>query len=291
MRKSVIAAWMLLTLAGLVPVAFAQTPEPRTFCRFVPERSDDFAWENDLVAFRVYGPALRSGAEDSGIDCWLKRVKYPIIDKWYREALEDEKSYHKDHGEGYDPYHVGSSAGCGGTALWFDGKRVSLETFTKYEVVECKPEQSKFKLTYEREIDGVLYGEERTISIELGKRLFEVRSVFTKDGKIAAELPVCIGVATHDGKATVHSDSAKGWIACWETIKESGLGTAAMMDPQRIKEIKEVKGAEKDAGHVFLITNTDNEGAVSFKAGYGWETAGEIKTSQDWLQYLNQQCE
>lgn len=26
-------------------------------CRFVPERMDDFAFENDKVAFRIYGPA------------------------------------------------------------------------------------------------------------------------------------------------------------------------------------------------------------------------------------------
>lgn len=281
----------VLILAGLVPAAFAESPESRTYCRFVPERSDDFAWENDLIAFRAYGPSLRERAEDSGIDCWLKRVNYPIIDKWYRQALQDKKTYHKDHGEGYDPYHVGSSAGCGGTALWIDEKRVPLETFTKYEVIECKPELSRFKLTYERDIDGVLYGEVRTISIEMGTRLFDVRSVFTKDGEIAADLPVCVGVTTHDGKATAYSNAAKGWIACWETIEKSGLGTAAMMDPQRIEEVKEVKDAEKDAGHIFLISKTDNEGAIRFKAGYGWEKAGKIKTSKDWLQYLNQQSE
>ena len=44
----------------------------------MPERLDDFAWENDLVAFRAYGSAIRrtKGPEDSGIDCWLKRVRY-----------------------------------------------------------------------------------------------------------------------------------------------------------------------------------------------------------------------
>ena len=30
--------------------------EAMAFGRFVPEREDDFAWENDKVAFRVYGP-------------------------------------------------------------------------------------------------------------------------------------------------------------------------------------------------------------------------------------------
>ncbi len=45
--------------------------------RFVPERMDDFAFENDKVAFRVYGPALKNSQENNGTDCWLKRVDYP----------------------------------------------------------------------------------------------------------------------------------------------------------------------------------------------------------------------
>lgn len=28
----------------------------KTFGRYVPERSDDYAWENNLIAYRVYGP-------------------------------------------------------------------------------------------------------------------------------------------------------------------------------------------------------------------------------------------
>ena len=66
--------------------------------------------------------------EDSGFDAWLKRVDYPIINKWYKENTQG-KSYHKDHGEGYDPYKVGSSRGCGGLALWIDGKMVSSNVF------------------------------------------------------------------------------------------------------------------------------------------------------------------
>jgi len=34
----------------------------------VPERMDDLAWENDKVAHRIYGPAVRASLESSGID-------------------------------------------------------------------------------------------------------------------------------------------------------------------------------------------------------------------------------
>jgi hypothetical protein len=264
----------------------AVAEKAETFCRHVPERLDDFAWENDKIAFRVYGPKLRKGTENSGIDCWLKRVEYPIIDKWYGQM--ETKSYHTDWGEGFDPYHVGSSAGCGGTGIWLDGKREPLETYTKQEVIECSPERSQFKLSYEHEINGVKYGEQKTITIELGKRLFEVRSVFTKNGKIAPLLPVCIGLTTHDGKAQPSSNNKKGWIACWEKIADSELGTAVVVDPKLIEEIKTVKSNTNDQSHILIVLQTDSEGAVSYKAGYGWTKAGEISSLNDWKLYLNE---
>ena len=258
---------------------------PATFCRVVPERAGDFAWENDKIAFRVYGPHLRKGGENNGIDCWLKRVDYPIINRWYGQMKT--KSYHKDWGEGHDPYHVGSTAGCGGTGIWLNGKREGLETYTKQEVIECTQARSQFKLTYEREINGVKYGEEKTITIELGNRLFRADCVFTKDGQPAADLPICIGLTTHNGHAKTTSDKKNGWIACWEKIAGSYVATGALIDPALVDEIKEVKVKQKDGSHIFLISKTDASGRLSYQAGYGWAKAGEITTQQAWENYLN----
>lgn len=52
--------------------------EITTYCRFVPERKDDFAWENDKVAFRMYGPALEYETITCGIDVWVKCVSTPV---------------------------------------------------------------------------------------------------------------------------------------------------------------------------------------------------------------------
>ena len=76
--------------------------------RYVPERLDDFAWENDKVAHRTYGPALGAPAEPgsgkevlvtSGLDIWFKRVDYPVVDRWYNKGHDH---YHHDEGEGMD---------------------------------------------------------------------------------------------------------------------------------------------------------------------------------------------
>ena len=102
-------------------------PEVIEYCysRIVPTRNDDYTWENDKVAFRTYGPAAQAlveqgkkgGLISSGIDCWLKKDSYPIINKWYKASEEQGISYHEDHGEGLDNYHVGISRGAGGLTV------------------------------------------------------------------------------------------------------------------------------------------------------------------------------
>jgi hypothetical protein len=86
------ARFIVELAAGPVP-PFAT----KTFARHVPERLDDFAWENDRLAHRIYGPGLdtpaagRSRMISSGIDVWTKRVRYPIVDRWY---LKGHDAYH-----------------------------------------------------------------------------------------------------------------------------------------------------------------------------------------------------
>ena len=276
---------MLLVGLGLIGGVCQAEPKPQTYCRFVPERKDDFAWENDKVAFRAYGPALRSGVEDSGIDCWFKRVDYPIIDKWYKNAAAG-KPYHTDYGEGNDAYHVGSSRGCGGLGLWIDEKLVISDTFIEWRIIRCEPAESVFVLTYEYKVGADTYKEEKQITIKMGDQLFKAESTFWKNGELAVGLPVAIGITTHDGKAVASKDVSKGWMACWETIEEYGAGTGVVMDPKAIQEFRLIESPNKDESHALFITRADAKGKVTYFAGYGWAKAGEIKTSEDWNNYL-----
>src|SRR5690606_23752079 len=56
-----ILLYVLVPASGKLVLAVERsTPTPiapRTYGRYVPERYDDFAWENDVVAFRMYGKA------------------------------------------------------------------------------------------------------------------------------------------------------------------------------------------------------------------------------------------
>ncbi len=257
----------------------------KAYGRFVPERRDDFAWENDKVAFRVYGPAAPLKGHSSGVDAWFKKVDYSIIDKWYAQHLLGI-SYHVDHGEGYDPYHTGISRGVGATAVWIDGQPYAAHSYKTYKINENNGESVSFTLQYEWMTPIGIVKEMKTISLPLGSQLFDVNSVFTLDGN-PAELPIAIGVATHDGKAQTFYDLANGHISAWETIDNYGVGTGALIDPSKLEGIKDIKSDVKDESHIWMFTTTDADGSLNYRAGFAWEGAGDITNQQAWDAYLD----
>ena len=89
----------------------------RAYGRFVQERCDDFCWENDRIALRIYGKTLETCVlyplTSSTVDIWSKSTSRMVINDWY---MVD--NYHGDTGEGGDFYSAGLSRGCGGNGLW-----------------------------------------------------------------------------------------------------------------------------------------------------------------------------
>ncbi|MEZ4905252.1 MAG: DUF4861 family protein [Spirosomataceae bacterium] len=82
----------------------------KTYGRYVPERKDDFAWENDKIAFRMYGKALEATPKEMayGIDVWVKSTSRMVLNERYKRG-----KYHDDLGDGMDYYHVGYTLGAG----------------------------------------------------------------------------------------------------------------------------------------------------------------------------------
>ncbi len=175
-----------------------------TFARFVPERKDDFAWENDRTAYRAYGPALWDGGPGktatvgNGIDAFGKNDRQPIVNRIFKE-----KNYHSPTlGYAMDGYKVGTGPGCGGSAVVKDGKYEQAITFEKWTLLENGPIRSVFALMYAT-------GEVRYFTIDLGSNFYEVISVFP------AEVTPAAGVSYRpvDGKAF---SSGEGFMAVWE---------------------------------------------------------------------------
>lgn len=263
--------------------------ELSTYSRFVPERTDDYAWENDLVAFRTYGPEAQRMAEagekagtlSSGLDCWLKRVNYPVIDKWYKKNAEGG-SYHKDDGEGYDPYHVGISRGCGGIGVWKNDSLYVSRNFVAWKKIADGPVRNIFELTYAPwQADGISINETKRITIDLGNQLYKVEDMINASGSLPN---VTIGITLHDAKGRTHADTVKGTFSYWEPIDDSEIGTGVVVDPSQIIGHSDYRTRKKDLSQLYIMTKPENK--VIYYTGFAWKKAGLIQSESEWNDYL-----
>ena len=262
-----------------------------TYSRIVPERTDDYTWENDRVAFRTYGPEAErlvvagepGGTLSSGIDAWFKRVEYPIIDKWYAANDKEPGYYHIDHGEGYDPYHVGASRGIGGTGVWMQDSIYVSRNFISYKRIATGPIRTVFELSYAPyEVKGQQIQETKLISLDLGSNLSRFEVSFNSD----QELPnAVVGITLHDQKGEVTSAPEQGWVRYWEPMDGSELGLGLVMDPEVIQEVKERRTSTPDQSHILILANPKEE-KLTYYAGFGWKKSGQFNSVEEWDQYL-----
>ncbi|NLP10538.1 glycoside hydrolase family 88 protein [bacterium] len=264
-------------------LAMTSTPPGRSsgrlYGRFVPERKDDFAWENDRIAFRMYGPALEAEMISSGIDVWTKRVPYPIIDKWYAAG---DASYHRDSGEGLDFYNVGSSRGCGGTGIW-DGQSLHVSrNFKSYRCIAGGPIRLVFELRYDPwTIAGDTISEVKRISLDAGHQFNRIESIYQS----TRSLPISFaaGVAKHpDWQAAVAFSREHGWLSRWESRDDFGaLGCAVILDPNALVDFY-----EQDMNHLIVGKATPAQ-AVRYYAGAGWDRSGYFNHREEWEAYVD----
>lgn len=258
-----------------------QTFIAKVFARFVPERMDDFAWENDRVAFRMYGPALQATGEiSSGIDVWSKRTTNLIIDKWYSP---DYENYHEDLGEGGDFYKVGPSRGCGGIAIW-DGKDMYVsQNFVSYDVIANGPIRAIFELTYASwEAEGKSISEVKRISLDAGSNLNKIESIFSSQD-ISEPFECALGIVKRSTPSEVHSDMESGILRYWQQNEDDygNTGCGIIVNPQIINSIVETKD------HHLIIVKADIEKPVIYYAGACWDKSTGFENVKNWDDYLD----
>ncbi|GJI96389.1 DUF4861 domain-containing protein [Duganella caerulea] len=213
----------------------------RAFARYVPERLDDFAWENDRIAHRTYGQALAapdtqgSGKEvlvTSGLDIWFKRVRYPIVDRWYNKGHDH---YHKDEGEGLDMYGVGTTRGAGGTGIW-DGKQLyTSRNYAKWKVIANGPIRAVFELSYDAwDAAGARVSEVKRFTVDAGHDFDQIDSTFSFSGP--ASLTAAIGLnktpayAPQEPKVAATPLPAARALTQWVTQRSAGdFGVAIVL--------------------------------------------------------------
>jgi hypothetical protein len=253
--------------------------EPLVYGRLVPERKDDFTWENNLTAFRVYGPALKATGEISnGMDFWAKRTESLIIDKWYRDDLAGVASYHEDHGEGLDFYKVGRTLGLGMTAPVHNDTLCLGDNFVTTEIIDNGPLRLTFRLTYEPYAVGEkMVTETRIISLDAYSLFNKVTHIFDTD---LERLNVATGIVTDESVEPVTFGDTNGIIA-YETPGNEASGTiyTAVIQPKGFEAIQLFDG------HFVGLNNITPGSSYTSYVGGGWSKAGFDNFDQ-WVSFL-----
>jgi hypothetical protein len=249
---------------------------PKTYVTFA--RGKDIAWENDRIAYRVFGSAVRDKV-GSGIDIWTKSVDDPILDKWY-ELDKLGQNYHIDRGEGCDFYDMGKKRGCGALAVWIDGKPYPSETFDSYRIIKNQNDEIIFSLNYNTwNVPDLKIAEEKIVEMGMGTNLFKVTSTINcnKEG----ELTIGIGLATF-GKPEIVRDKMRGLLSVWEPMgdQHGSLGTAVLIKPKDIAGFASLNGEE------FILLQVKTNTPFTYYSGAGWDKSKFFENKDDWQEYL-----
>lgn len=301
----------------------AGTPEafPVKACgKYYPERVDDVAWENDLVAFRTYGPALQASGERAfGYDIWTKyNTTEPVVEARYAGELNPETlakiaelrkadpkaaqelyrsvSYHVDHGNGLDCYKVGPTLGGGTAALMVGDTIVYPFCYATQEILDNGPLRFTVKLVYNpltvREDSNVV--ETRMISLDAGSHLNKTAVSYSN---LSSVTPVAVGIVLHEPDGAVTADAANGYITYVDPTdnvnNNNGKIFVGAAFPATVKEAgttlfsdrerEELRGGAD--GHALAITDYEPGSEFTYYWGSAWDKA-DIKSAADWNTYM-----
>jgi hypothetical protein len=265
-----------------------------TYSRLVPERADDYAWENDKIAFRVYGPkgqkealeGVKGSTLSSGVDIWLKRTDKPVINKWYKGYLTDPMYYHKDtRGEGYDPYQVGDSRGTGGIGILVNEKLQVSQNFVSSKTISEGPLRTVFELTYNPWSEfGVK--ETKRISLDLGSNFSKFESNFQAEKQVPN---YTIGITLHKNEGEIKLNDKSGYYLHWEKIDDAFVGEGVVVDPEIVEKSVAFTSGIPNQSNLLVVTKPQNK--LTYYAGFAWQKSGQIQTQKDWEALLQKQSQ
>ena len=285
--------------------------------RQYPERADDMAWENDLVAFRAYGPALQArGERGFGYDLFTKyNTTEPVLEEMYAKELDPESwkkvnelrktdpkaadelvstfSYHVDHGYGMDCYAVGPTLGAGVAALMVDDAIVYPWCYKDYEILDNGPLRFTVKLVFNPMTvkDDSTVVETRVITLDAGQHLNRTAVSYTN---LKETTPVVTGIVLHEPDGAVVADAQGGYMTYVDPTTGPGNGKIFMgaAFPADVKEAKTVlfpaeekKMRNNADGHVLAVSDYEPGSEYVYYWGFAWDKA-DIKTADAWNQYM-----
>lgn len=308
--------------AGGTATYTIQTGTPEAFdvkaCgRCYPERMDDMAWENDLVAFRAYGPALQAkGERGFGYDLFTKyNTTEPMLEVMYAKELDKEtlakiaelkktdpkaaaelsreRSYHIDHGYGMDCYAVGPTLGAGVAALMVNDTIIYPWCYKNQEILDNGPLRFTVKLEFTPltvKGDSTVV-ETRLITLDAGSHL---NKTVVSYSNLKETLPIVAGIVLHEPDGAVVADAANGYITYVDptTGPDNGKIFMGAAVPAVVKDAKTVLFSEKEKkernnadGHVLAVSDYEPGSEYVYYWGFAWDKA-DIKTADAWNRYM-----
>lgn len=308
--------------AGGTATYTIQTGTPEAFdvkaCgRCYPERMDDMAWENDLVAFRAYGPALQAkGERGFGYDLFTKyNTTEPMLEAMYAKELDKEtlakiaelkktdpkaaaelsheRSYHIDHGYGMDCYAVGPTLGAGVAALMVNDTIIYPWCYKNQEILDNGPLRFTVKLEFTPltvKGDSTVV-ETRLITLDAGSHLNKTAVSYSN---LKETLPIVAGIVLHEPDGAVVADAANGYITYVDptTGPDNGKIFMGAAVPAVVKDAKTVLFSEKEKkernnadGHVLAVSDYEPGSEYVYYWGFAWDKA-DIKTADAWNRYM-----
>lgn len=263
------------------PAASVKT-ETKVDVRYVLPR-EDVAWENDRIAFRIYGSVL-AGNVDNGTDVWTKRVRYPIVHKWYEGEEQVPKIvYHEDHGEGADFFSVGRSLGAGSAGIVWQGKLIQPGLFSQHRVITNGPLRMAVEVLYPNfRIDTVRTTLVKRITLDAGSQLNRIEETYISNSN-GPTLMRAAGLVNRAG-TVVHYNEQYRTLSLWGAVNQDtvngSLGTGIVIPPGAPTAFS------KDSIQ-FYITSAIPKGKQSvYYAGAAWTRMGDITSQEQWDAYL-----
>ena len=186
----------------------------KAYSRHVPERMDDYAYENNVVAGRIYGPALEF-PRTFGSDIWLKCTERLVIDDWFKKM-----DYHHNYGEGMDCYKVGGTLGGGALVPYSDGKDFVIgDNWASFQHICDGPVRTKATFTYNAfDVNGKKYSASRELVLDANSRFVKSVTAFFPVEHESDSLDVVLGAIQHE---VLNRENGENWIAFTEVASDT----------------------------------------------------------------------
>ncbi len=247
----------------------------------------DYAWENDRIAFRVYGPALAAEV-NNGIDVWTKRVRSLIVAKWYKGDDDTGAAripYHIDHGEGADFFSVGRSLGAGGSGIWFNNRLYQPGVFTSQQTLCTGPLRVAFELTYQGwDVEGKKLTEVKRITLDAGQNLNRIDVTFL--GAVSSDTLVLACGLVKRKNTVFHPGKKNHWMALWGATTDDpvngSLGTGLVLSvPDEVTMLE-------DKDQYMAMGKYPAGTTYTYYAGAGWTRSGDFVNAEAWERHLQE---